>query len=394
MLLSFFYALREGGLKPTVTEFLTLLDALKRHVVIYSIDDFYVLARTSLVKDETKYDRFDQIFAAYWHGVESVTEDLFTDIPEEWLRKQADLQLSDEDKAKIEAMGGFEKLMEELRKRLDEQEKRHQGGNKWIGTAGTSPFGAYGFNPEGVRIGQAGSRNRSAVKVWDKREFANLDDSRELGTRNIKMALRRLRRFAREGAADQLDLNDTISSTARNGGMLDIRMVPERHNAVKVLLFFDVGGSMDPHVTLCEELFSAARTEFKHMEYFYFHNFLYESVWKDNLRRRSEKTSTRELIRTYGPDYKIIFVGDATMSPYEIAYPGGSVEHWNEESGETWARRLLDHFPKAAWLNPEPESHWEYAPSLAMTRTIFDDRMFPLTIRGLEDAMRRLTRAR
>ena len=394
MLLSFFFALREGGLKPTVTEFLTLLEALQKQVVLYSLDDFYVVSRACLVKDEAKYDRFDQVFAAYCHGVESVTEDLFAEIPEEWLRKQSELHLSDEDKAKIEAMGGFEKLMETLRKRLEEQEKRHQGGNKWIGTGGTSPFGAYGFNPEGVRIGQAGSRNRSAVKVWDKREFANLDDSRELGTRNIKMALRRLRRFAREGAADTLDLSDTIRSTAKNAGLLDIKMVPERHNAVKVLLFFDVGGSMDPHVRTCEELFSAARTEFKHMEYYYFHNFIYESVWKDNRRRRSEKTPTRELIRTYGPDYKIIFVGDATMSPYEIAYPGGSVEHWNEEAGEVWARRLLDHFPRAVWLNPEPEAHWEYAPSVQMTKAIFEDRMFPLTIQGLEDAMRRLTRTK
>ena len=393
MLFSFFFTLRDAGLKASLSELLMLLEALSKNVAIFSWDDFYHLARTTLVKDETKYDRFDRAFAHYFKGVQMATEELFGDIPEDWLKRQAERHLSQEEMDKIDALGGLDKLMETLRERLEEQKERHEGGNKWIGTNGTSPFGHGGYNPEGVRIGGQ-SQHRRAVKVWEKRQYRNLDDSLELGIRNIKLALRRLRKFAREGAADILDLDDTIRSTARNAGYLDIKMVPERHNAVKVLLFFDVGGSMDPHVTLCEELFSAARTEFKHMEYFYFHNFLYESVWKDNLRRRSEKTSTRELIRTYGPDYKIIFVGDATMSPYEIAYPGGSVEHWNEESGETWARRLLDHFPKAAWLNPEPESHWEYAPSVAMTRTIFDDRMFPLTIRGLEDAMRRLTRAR
>ena len=392
MLLSFFFALREGGLKPSVTEFLALLDALKHRLGWFSLDEFYVLSRATLVKDETKYDRFDQIFGAYWKGIEDVAGDLFTDIPEEWLRKQAELMLSDEEKAKIESMGGFEKLMEELKKRLEEQEGRHEGGNKWVGTAGRSPYGAYGYNPEGVRIGQDKGRMRSAVKVWDKREFANLDDQLELGTRNIKLALRRLRKFARQGAEDILDLPNTISGTAKQGGLLDIRMQAERRNAIKVLIFFDVGGSMDPHVKLCEELFSAAKSEFKHMEYYYFHNFLYESVWKDNRRRRTEKTPTQEILRTFGEDYRVIFVGDATMSPYEIAYPGGSVEHWNEEAGEVWMRRLLDHFDKAAWLNPEPEAHWQYSPSVELTQQIFEQRMYPLTLEGLENAMRKLAR--
>ncbi|MBR9812728.1 VWA domain-containing protein [bacterium] len=392
MLLSFFFALREGGLKPSVTEFLALLDALKHRLGWFSLDEFYVLSRAILVKDEAKYDRFDQIFGAYWKGIEDVAGDLFTDIPEEWLRKQAELMLTDEEKAKIESMGGFEKLMEELKKRLEEQNERHEGGNKWVGTAGRSPFGAYGYNPEGVRIGQDKGRMRSAVKVWDKREFANLDDNRELGTRNIKLALRRLRKFARQGAEDTLDLPGTISGTAKQGGLLDIRMQPERRNTIKVLIFFDVGGSMDPHVKLCEELFSAAKSEFKHMEYYYFHNFLYESVWKDNRRRRSEKTPTNEVMRTFGEDYRVIFVGDATMSPYEIAYPGGSVEHWNEEAGEVWMRRLLGHFEKAAWLNPEPEAHWQYSPSVGLTQEIFENRMFPLTLDGLDRAMRKLAR--
>jgi uncharacterized protein with von Willebrand factor type A (vWA) domain len=303
---------------------------------------------------------------------------------------QAELNLSEEERAQIEAMGGFEELMRALEERLNEQDDRHEGGNKWIGTAGTSPFGAYGYNPEGVRIGQRGSRNRSAVKVWDKREYRNLDDTVELGTRNIKVALRRLRKFAREGAADQLDLDDTIDKTARNAGLLDIRMVPERHNAVKVLLCLDIGGSMDDHVRACEELFSATRSEFKHLEHFYFHNFIYESLWKDNRRRHAEKMSTHDVTHKYGSDYKLIFVGDATMSPYEIVYAGGSVEHWNEEPGAVWIKRLLQTYPKAVWLNPEPEARWEYTPSIKLTRELMDDRMYPMTLAGLDAAIREL----
>ena len=390
MLLPFFYMLREGGMKTSITELLTLLEAMRKGLAGQSVDDFYFLARATLVKDESELDRFDRIFGAYFKGVEDSLADLFQDIPEEWLRRQAELMLTEEERAQIEAMGGFEELMRALQERLDEQDNRHEGGSKWIGTAGTSPFGAYGFNPEGVRIGQEGSRNRSAVKVWDKREYRNLDDSLELGTRNIKVALRRLRKFAREGAADQLDLEDTIDKTARNAGLLDIRMVPERHNAIKVLLCLDIGGSMDDHVRICEEMFSAARTEFKHLEYFYFHNFIYESLWKDNRRRQSEKTPTLDIAHKYGSDYKLIFVGDATMSPYEIVYAGGSVEHWNEEPGAVWIKRLLNTYPKAVWLNPEPQERWEYTPSTKLIRELMGDRMYPLTIAGLDDAIREL----
>jgi uncharacterized protein with von Willebrand factor type A (vWA) domain len=390
VLLPFFYLLRDGGIKASITELLTLLEAMQRGVAGRSVDEFYYLARASLVKDEAQLDRFDRIFAAYFNGVEDSFADLMQDIPEEWLRRQAELHLSDEERAQIEALGGFDALMRALEKRLEEQKERHEGGSKWIGTAGTSPFGAYGYNPEGVRMGQQGSRQRSAVKVWDKREYRNLDDSVELGTRNIKVALRRLRKFAREGAADQLDLDDTIDKTARNAGLLDIRMVPERHNAVKVLLCLDIGGSMDDHVRVCEELFSAARGEFKHLEYFYFHNFIYESLWKDNRRRHSERMPTIDITHKYGADYKLIFVGDATMSPYEILYAGGSVEHWNEEPGAVWIKRLLNTYPKAAWLNPEPRQRWGYAPSVKITRELMDDRMFPLTIAGIDDAIRAL----
>jgi uncharacterized protein with von Willebrand factor type A (vWA) domain len=315
---------------------------------------------------------------------------LTADLPEEWLRHQAELVLSAEERAQIEALGGFEELMKALQERLDEQEQRHEGGSKWIGTAGTSPFGAYGYNPEGVRIGQHGSRNRSAVKVWDRREYRNLDDSVELGTRNIKVALRRLRKFAREGAADQLDLGDTIDKTARNAGLLEIRMIPERHNAVKVLLCLDIGGSMDDHVRVCEELFSASRGEFKHLEYFYFHNFIYESLWKDNRRRHAERIPTLDITHKYGSDYKLIFVGDATMSPYEIVYAGGSVEHWNEEPGVVWIKRLLNTYPKAIWLNPEPQHRWGYTPSVKLARELMGDRMYPLTIAGLDAGIRAL----
>ena len=393
MLVSFFFLLREGGLKVSITEFLTLLELLKRRVTRFSIDEFYYLARACLVKDEALYDRFDRVFSAHFKGIEDLFGPEGAEIPEEWLRRYFELGLSDEEKAQIEALGGWEKLMETLRKRLEEQKERHEGGSKWIGTGGTSPFGAYGYNPEGIRIGQEGSRNRRAVKVWDKREFRNLDDSVELGTRNLKVALRRLRRFAREGAADELDLHDTIESTARNAGLLDIKMVPERHNAVKVLLFLDIGGSMDDHIRACEELFSAASSEFKHLEYFYFHNCVYEGLWKDNNRRHNERIPTLDVLHKYPSDYKLILVGDATMSPYEIHYPGGSVEHWNEEAGATWMQRLLNTYPKAIWLNPEPVKRWEYTPSIKMMTELMEERMFPLTLDGLERAMKTLKQA-
>lgn len=390
MLVPFFYMLREGGMKTSITELLMLHEAMKSGLASQTVDDFYFLARSALVKDEAHLDRFDRIFGAYFKGVDDSLSDLLQKIPEEWLQLQAELQLSEEEKKLIASMGDFDELMKALQERFDEQDERHEGGSKWIGTAGTSPFGAYGYNPEGVRIGQQGSRNRSAAKVWEKREYRNLDDSVELGTRNIKVAMRRLRKFAREGAANQLDLNDTIDKTARNGGMLDIRMAPERHNAVKVLLCLDIGGSMDDHVRICEETFSAASSEFKHLEYFYFHNFVYEDMWKDNRRRQSEKTSTLDITHKYTSDYKLIFVGDATMSPYEIAYPGGSVEHWNEEPGAVWIKRLLNTYPKAIWLNPEPKNRWDYTPSVKLVRDLMDDRMYPLTIAGLEKGIKAL----
>jgi uncharacterized protein with von Willebrand factor type A (vWA) domain len=391
MLISFFFLLREGGLKVSITEFLTLLELLKQRVIRFNIDEFYYLSRACLVKDEALYDRFDRVFSAHFKGVQELFGPETVDLPEEWLRRQIELGLSEEEKAKIEALGGWEKLMETLKKRLEEQDERHEGGSKWIGTGGTSPFGAYGYNPEGIRIGQEGSRHRRAVKVWDKREFRNLDDSLELGTRNLKVALRRLRRFAREGAAEELDLPDTIDSTAKNAGFLDIKMVPERHNATKVLLFLDIGGSMDDHVRICEELFSAASSEFKHLEYFYFHNCVYEGLWKDNKRRHTDRTPTMDVLHKYSSDYKLILVGDATMSPYEVHYPGGSVEHWNEEAGSTWMKRLLDTYPKAIWLNPEPIKRWEYTPSIRMLSELMAERMFPLTVNGLERGMRELS---
>jgi uncharacterized protein len=391
MFAGFFLELRRAKVPVSLREYLTLLEAMKRNLAAYSVDEFYYLARAALVKDERNLDKFDRVFGHHFRGLESVGEPA-VEIPEEWLRKLAEKLLTEEEKQQIEAMGGWEKLMEELKKRLAEQKGRHQGGSKWIGTAGTSPYGAYGYNPEGVRIGQDENRNNRAVKVWDKREFKNLDDRIELGTRNIKVALRRLRRFAREGAADELDLDDTIRSTARNAGWLDIKLVPERHNAVKVLLLLDIGGSMDGHVKTCEELFSAARAEFKHLEYFYFHNCPYESLWRDAWRRHVEKTPTMQMLHTYDASYKLIFVGDASMSPYEIVQPGGSVEHWNEEAGDVWMRRLLATYSKAVWLNPVPERYWETAPSIQMMRRIMEDRMFPLTLDGLDRAMRRLTR--
>lgn len=390
MLIPFFFKLREAGVPVSITEFLALLEALEARLANASAEDFYYLSRTCMVKDERHFDRFDRAFAAHFKGVEELFDSMMKQIPEEWLRRMGERNLSDEEKAKIEALGGWDKLIETLKKRLEEQKERHEGGNKWIGTRGTSPFGAYGFNPEGIRIGQDESRNRRAVKVWDQREYQNFADNVELGTRNIKVALRKLRKFAREGVADHLDLDDTISSTARNAGLLDLKFVPERHNAIKILLFLDVGGSMDDHVKVCEELFSAARTEFKHLEYFYFHNFVYESVWKDNRRRRTEKTSMMEVMRTYGHDYKLIFVGDATMSPYEIVQPGGSVEHWNEEAGAVWIKRLLKTWPHHVWLNPEPQQRWEYTPSVQVTRELMEDRMFPLTLAGLDQAIKAL----
>ena len=391
MLIDFFLKLKQAKVPVTTKEYLMLIEGMQKGVVGSSIDDFYYFSRTCLVKDEANFDKFDRAFGEYFKGVEAIMG-VEADIPLEWLRKQAELNLSPEEKAKIEAMGGWEKLMETLKKRLEEQKGRHQGGSKWIGTGGTSPYGAYGYNPEGVRIGQEGSRNRSAVKVWDKREYQNLDDQVELGTRNIKIALRRLRRFARDGAPEELDLDNTIASTAKKAGMLDILMRPERHNKVKVLLFFDIGGSMDDHIKLCQEMFSAAKTEFKHMEYFYFHNCLYDYVWKDNRRRHSERTPTVDIMHKYGHDYKLIFVGDATMSPYEILQPGGSIEYSNDEAGAVWMRRMLDTYPKAVWLNPEPEQLWPYRQSISVIREIMESRMYPITIEGLERAMRYLSK--
>lgn len=374
----------------SITEYLSMLSALDRQVVNMDINEFYYLARASLVKDESLFDRFDRIFGAHFKGLEEVMDAITAEIPAEWLAMEKMLELSEEEKQQIEAMGGWEKLMEILRERLQEQKERHQGGSKMIGTGGTSPFGAYGYNPEGIRIGQHESRHRRAVKVWDKREYRNLDDSVELGTRNIKLALRKLRKFAREGASDELDIDNTISHTARNAGYLDIHMVPERHNAVKVLLFLDAGGSMDPHVRVCEELFSAARTEFKHLEYFYFHNCIYEKVWKDNQRRYNETIPLYQLMHKYGHDHKVIFVGDASMSPYEIMIPGGAVEHWNEEAGVDWMQRLLGTYANAVWLNPVPEQHWQYTASISMIREIMSERMYPLTVDGISRAIESL----
>ncbi len=391
MLSGFFVKLKDHKIPVSIKEWLTLLEAMQKDVISPSIDEFYYLSRTTLVKDEQNFDKFDRAFGEYFRGIESVAG-VELDVPLEWLLKQAELNLSPEEKAMIEALGGWDKLMEALKKRLEEQKGRHQGGNKWIGTAGTSPFGAYGYNPEGVRIGQDGSRHRSAVKVWDQREYRNLDDSVELGTRNIKVALRRLRKFAREGAPEELDLDATIDRTARNAGVLDLSMRPERHNAVKVLMFLDIGGSMDDHVKLCEELFSAAKTEFKHLEYFYFHNCLYDYVWKDNRRRHSERTRTFDIMHKYGHDYKVVLVGDATMSPYEILQPGGSIEYSNDEAGAVWLKRMLDAYPRAVWLNPEPEEIWPYRQSIGILKEIMGGRMYPTTILGLERAMRALVK--
>ena len=386
MLINFFHVLKDSGVPVTPRELLDLLEAMQRRLAFGDMDDFYALSRAVLVKDEKYYDRFDRAFGLHFQELEALDDVIEAMIPDDWLRSEFLKQLSEEDKAKIESLGGLEELIEQFKQRLEEQKKRHSGGNKWIGTEGTSPFGNDGYHPEGIRVGGE-SKNKRAVKVWDRRDFKNLDDSVELGTRNIKIAMRRLRKFARTGATEELDLDDTIKSTARNAGLLDIKMVPERHNAVKVLLFLDVGGSMDPHVKVCEELFSAARTEFKHLEYFYFHNFVYESVWKNNIRRFNERTATLDLMHKYAHDYKVVFVGDASMSPYEIMQPGGSVEHWNEESGELWMRRLRETYEKCIWINPVPEDEWEYTQSIAITRQLMEGKMYPLTLRGLEEGM-------
>jgi hypothetical protein len=390
MLIDFFLHLKAKKLPVSTREFLTLLEALKEHVAGNSIDDFYFLARTCLVKDETHYDKFDQAFGEYFKGVTAVPG-LDADIPEEWLKMLMKKHLTPEEKAKLEKLG-WDKLMEEFKKRLEEQKERHAGGSKWIGTGGSSPFGHGGYHPEGIRIGGESAGNRTAIKVWENREYRNLDDTVELGTRNIKIALRRLRRFAREGAEDELDLDGTIAGTARNAGWLDIRMRPERHNKVKVLLFLDIGGSMDDHIKVCEELFSAAKSEFKHLEYYYFHNCIYDYVWKDNRRRHGERFPLWDVMHKYGEDYKVVIVGDATMSPYEILQPGGSVEYANEEAGAVWLQRMLDTWPRAVWLNPEPERLWDYRHSIEVIRTIFANRMYPLTLAGLERAMRELNK--
>ena len=390
----FFENLRAGGVPVSLREYLTFLEAMSAELVECDVEGFYHLARAAMVKDERLIDRFDRAFAATFEGLEEIGAEALleaAELPADWLRRMAEKHLTDEQKAEIEALGGFEKLMETLKERLREQTGRHQGGSKWVGTAGTSPFGAYGYNPEGVRIGQHESRHQRAVKVWDRREFRNLDDTVELGTRNIKVALKRLRRWVRDGEDEEVDLDATIHATARSGH-LDVRMRAQRRNAVKVLLFLDVGGSMDPHVRTVEELFSAARAEFKRLEHFYFHNCLYEGVWRDNARRRDRQTPTAEILRTYGSDYKCIFVGDASMSPYEIVYPGGASEHWNPESGEMWLRRAREQWPASVWINPVPAGRWGHTQSIAMIREIFEDRMAPMTPAGLEQAMRTLGR--
>jgi uncharacterized protein with von Willebrand factor type A (vWA) domain len=392
MMVGFFFALRAGGVQVTLTELLALFDVLRQDPDAQSAEQFYFLARTCLVKDERLYDRFDRVFAQYFQGAERAFERLMVQLPAEWLRALGERLLTAEEMRKVEALGGWDKLLDTLRQRLAEQRERHQGGSKWIGTEGTSPYGANGYNPEGVRIGQDRSRHRRAVKVWDRRDFRNLDDRLELGTRNFQMALRRLRRFAREGAAEELDLDHTIDATARNAGLLDLKLVAERRNAARVLLLLDVGGSMDDHVRLSEELFSAARSEFRQLRHFYFHNFIYERLWRDNRRRHLEVLSTQELIRTYGPEYRVVLIGDATMSPYEILQPGGSVEHWNEEAGDLWMRRLTAHFPHLVWLNPEPESRWESTASVRLIRELVGGRMFPLTLAGLNQATAALRR--
>ena len=393
MFATFLFALRDAGVPASITEYLALLAGMRAGVADYDIEDFYFLSRAALIKDERHLDRFDRVFGHVFKGIETApTGPSPRALPDEWLRRMAEKHLSPEEMAQVAALGGFDKLMDTLRQRLEEQKGRHQGGSKWVGTGGTSPFGAYGYNPEGVRIGQEESRHRRAVKVWDKRDFRDLDDGLELGTRNLKLALRRLRRFAREGASTELDMASTIRATAQNAGSLDLKLVPERHNAVKVLLFLDVGGSMDDHVRVSEELFSAARSEFKHLAFFYFHNCPYERLWQENRRRHAVTIPTAKVLRTYGPDYRAIFVGDATMSPYEVLQPGGSVEHWNEETGATWLSRMTSHWQRSAWLNPVPAANWPGTHSVRLVRTLMADRMFPLTPDGLDRMIQSISR--
>ena len=393
MLIDFFMTLKRAKVPVSMRELMDLIVAMKKGLVFADIDQFYILSRAIMVKDEIHYDKFDVAFGVFFRGLDSLEGIMEALIPDDWIRKAFAESLSDEEKAAIESMGGLEKLIEEFKKRLEEQDERHEGGNKWIGTGGTSPFGNGGFNPEGIRVGGDGNENFRAVKVWEQRDFKDLDDNVEIGTREIKMALRKLRKFARTGAHEELDIDDTIASTARNAGMLDIKMVPERHNSVKVLIFFDVGGSMDPHVKVCEELFSAVRSEFKHLEYFYFHNFIYESMWKDNYRRNNERIATWDILHKYAADYKIIFVGDASMAPYEVANVGGSIEHDNEESGAAWMQRFAEVYDKIIWLNPQTEDTWEYSTSISMVQHLVEDKMFPLTLRGLDEGITYLNRS-
>jgi len=385
MLVGFFYSLKNGGVPVSIKELLTLLEALEKNLAFASMDDFYLLSRTCLVKDEKYFDKFDRAFGAYFRDLQTVDDIIQALIPEEWLRKEFEKYLTEEEKKQIQSLGGLEKLIEEFKKRLQEQKERHEGGNKWVGTGGTSPFGNSGFNPEGIKVGEnaSGGGQKRAAKVWEKRNYKNLDDDVELGTRNIKVALKRLRKFARTGAEEELDINDTIRSTAKNAGYLDIKMVPEKHNTVKLLLFLDVGGSMDPYVKLCQELFSAAKTEFKHLEYFYFHNFIYDFVWKDNVRRFAETTPTMDLLHKYSKDYKVVFVGDASMSHYEVSSVGGNVEYYNEEPGAVWMQRVTNNFDKIIWLNPTPEDYWGSTQSITMVKKLVDNKMFPLTIDGI-----------
>lgn len=392
MLLGLFNEMRAAKVPVSVRELLDLINALKKHVVFADMDEFYYLARTVMVKDERHFDKFDRAFGAYFNGLQDLNELLEALIPEDWLRKEFERLLTDEEREQIQSLGGLDKLIEEFKKRLEEQKERHAGGNKWIGTGGTSPFGSGGFNPMGIRVGDAGKRQGRAAKVWEQREYKNLDDQVELGTRNIKVALRRLRKFARTGAAEELDIDGTIDHTARDGGLLNIQMRPERRNAVKLLLLFDIGGSMDAHIKVCEELFSACRTEFKHLEYYYFHNCLYESVWKDNMRRTNERIPTMDVIQKYGADYKVVIVGDAAMAPYEITQPGGSVEHWNEEAGHVWITRMREKFPKMIWINPYPRDAWDYTTSTRIIQDLMEDQMYPLTLEGLEQGMRYLSK--
>jgi len=391
MLIDFFSALRKAQVPVTIKELLMLIEALEQRLAFASLDEFYLLARLCLVKDEKYFDRFDRAFGSYFHGLQQIEDFMQAMIPADWLRQEFKRLLSAEQMAKIEAMGGLDKLLETLKKRLEEQKGRHAGGNKWIGTGGTSPYGHGGYNPEGIRIGGESGHKR-ALKVWEKREFRDLDDGVELGTRNIKVALRKLRKFARSGAAEELDLDDTISSTARNAGLLDIKMVPERHNAVKVLLFLDVGGSMDPYVRECEQLFSAARSEFKHLEHFYFHNCVYEKVWRSNRRRFSDTIPTLDLLHTYGRDYRVIFVGDAAMSPFELMAENGSVEHWNQEPGQVWLQRIIDTWEKVIWFNPSEPGYWQYSSTTEQIRRQLEGRMYPLTMAGLDAGIANLSK--